>query len=66
MRALTKDDAKNFGKVWTHNGVAIFMDETHYKFAADFANIAIKSFVEDAQRQAAEAAKKKQIVVAQS
>ena len=66
MRALTTDDAKNFGKVWTHNGVAIFMDETHYKFAADFANIAIKSFVEDAQRQAAEAAKKKQIVVAQS
>lgn len=65
MRALTKDDARNFGKVWTNNGVAIFMDDTHYKFAADFANIAIKSFVESAQRQAVEAAKKKQIVVAQ-
>lgn len=66
MRPVTKDDAKNFGKVWTHKGVAIFMDDSHHQFAADFANIAIKSFVEDAQRQAAEAAKRKQIVVAQS
>jgi hypothetical protein len=65
-RALTKDDAANFGKVWTHNGIAIFMDETHYKFAADFANIAVKSFIEDAQKAAAELAKKKQLVIAQS
>jgi hypothetical protein len=65
-RALNKDDAKNFGKVWTHNGIAIFMDEAHYQFAADFANVAIKSFIEDAQRLAVEAAKKKQIVIAQS
>lgn len=65
-RALTKDDAKKFGQVWTHKGVAIFMDDTHYQFAADFANVAIRSFIEDAQRQAVEAAKKKQIVVVQS
>jgi len=63
---VTKDDAKKFGQFWTHKGVAIFMDDTHYQFAADFANIVIKSFIEDAQRQAAEAAKKKQIVIAQS
>lgn len=51
--------AKEFGKVWTHNGVAIFMDDAHYKFAADFANVVLKSFVEEAQRKAAEAAKPK-------
>lgn len=58
-------EAKNFGKVWTHKGIAIFMDDTHYQFAADFANIVLKNFVEQAQRAAVEAAKKKQIVIAQ-
>jgi hypothetical protein len=57
-------EAKSFGKVWTHNGVAIFMDDTHYQFAADFANIVLKSFVDQAQRAAVEAAKKRQIVIA--
>lgn len=57
-------EAKSFGKVWTHRGIAIFMDDTHYKFAADFANIVVKNFVEQARRAAAEAAKNKQIVIA--
>lgn len=57
-------EAKGFGKVWTHNGVAIFMDDTHYKFAADFANIVLKNFIDQAQRAAVEAAKKRQIVIA--
>lgn len=60
----TAAQAKDFGKVWTHNGVAIFMDDTHYKFAADFATVYLKSFVENAQRAALEAAKRKQIVIA--
>jgi hypothetical protein len=60
---LSLQDAKNFGKVWTHKGICIFMDDAHYQFAADFANIAIKSFIENAQRAAVEAAKKKQIVI---
>lgn len=62
---VTAHDAKNFGKVWTHKGVAIFMDDTHYEFAATYANIVLKNFVEHAQRAAIEAAKSKQIVVVQ-
>lgn len=63
---LTKEQAKDFGKRWTHKGVSIFMDDTHYQFAADFAVIVLKSFIENAQHQAAEAAKKKQIVIAEN
>lgn len=63
---VSTQDAKQFGKVWTYRGLAIFMDDAHYQFAADFANIALKSFIENAQRQAVEAAKKKQIVIAES
>lgn len=62
---VTAAQAKDFGKVWTHKGIAIFMDDAHYAFAADFANIVLRSFIEDAQRKAAEAAKPK-VVLASS
>lgn len=61
---ITPAQAKQFGGVWKHNGIHIFMDNPHYAFAADFANVVLKSFVEEAQRQAAEAAKP-QVVLAQ-
>jgi hypothetical protein len=53
MRKVTIQDAAQFGHVWTHQGVAIPMKDVHFQFAADFANIVLKSFVEDAQKQAA-------------
>lgn len=62
---VTGADAKKFGQVWTHKGIAIFMDDTHYKFAADFANVVLRSFIEQAQARAAEAAKPK-VVLAES
>lgn len=53
MTPVSAQDAKQFGKVWTHNGVAIVLQDVHLQFAADFANIVLKSFVENAQRAAA-------------
>lgn len=50
-------DAAKFGQVWTHNGVAIVMTDVHHKFAADFANVVLRSFIEDAQRKASQARK---------
>ena len=50
---VSAKDAQEFGKVWTHKGVAIFLSDIHFQFAADFANIVLKSFIENAQRQAA-------------
>ena len=65
IKVANKEMAANFAKQWTHKGVAIFMDEAHHQFAADFANIIITSFVEQKTRQAQEAAKPK-VVIAQS
>lgn len=57
MVQVSAVDAQKFGQVWTHNGVAIVMTPIHYQFAADFANIAVRSFIENAQRQALAAKK---------
>ncbi len=64
IKVANKEMAANFAKQWTHNGVAIFMDATHHQFAADFCNIIITSFIEQKNREAAAAAKAKQLVVA--
>lgn len=66
MRKVNAQDAQQFGQVWRVSGVAIPMQDVHYQFAADFANIVLKSFIEEAQRlnaaKAAEAAKPKIIM----
>lgn len=56
IQASKMEMARAFGKQWTHKGLAIFMDDTHYQFASDWANVLITSFVE---QQAAQAAKPK-------
>lgn len=63
LQVVKASDAAQFAKKWTNNGVAIFMDATHHKFAADFANIVITSFVEQQQAKAAAAAKAKQVIL---
>lgn len=50
---LTANDAKKFAQVWTHRGVVIPLNDVHLQFAADFATVAIRSFLEDAQQKAA-------------
>lgn len=61
MRNVTAKDASQFAQVWRHKGVAIPVLDIHAQFAADFANIVLKSFIEEAQKlnaaKAAEAAK---------
>lgn len=59
---VSLDDAKSFAKVWNYKGLAVPLDEIHCQFANDFANIAIRSFIEFTMAQAkaraeAEAAK---------
>lgn len=61
---VTAAQVADFAKHWkTPGGISIFTDDIHHQFTADFANIVLKSFVEDAQKAAAAAAKAKQIVV---
>ena len=54
---VTAAQAADFAKHWkTPGGISIFTDDMHHRFTADFANVVLKSFVEDAQRAAAKAA----------
>jgi hypothetical protein len=63
---VTAAQAADFARHWkTPGGISIFTDDMHHKFSADFANIVLKSFVEDAQKASAAAAKAKQLVIAQ-
>jgi hypothetical protein len=63
---VTPAQVADFAKHWkTPGGISIFTDDMHHRFTADFANIVLKSFVEDAQKAAAAAAKAKQLVIAQ-
>jgi hypothetical protein len=62
---VDRKQVEGFAKVWTYRGVALCLNDAHIQFAADFANVMLKSFVSNiAKQQAAaiEAAKAKQII----
>lgn len=54
---VTKNDAEGFSKQWTHNGLAIVLNDVHIQFATDFANIVLRNFVLQCAAQAEAAAK---------
>jgi hypothetical protein len=66
LKIATKQHADGFASRWTHNGVAIFLDDVHKQFAIDFANMIVTSFVADQQAKAAAAAELKKIKVVPS
>ena len=55
--SVTVEDAQNFAKVWNYKGIAMPLDKIHCQFACDYANVAIRSFMQFIAEQAA--AKKK-------
>lgn len=54
---VTAEEAKKFSQVWNYKGLAMPLDEVHCEFAKDFANVVLKSFVEQMLAQAAAAKK---------
>lgn len=55
---VTIEESKNFSKVWNYKGLAMPLDEVHCEFAKDFANVVLRSFVEQMMANAAAAKKK--------
>jgi hypothetical protein len=43
---VDKSQVEGFAKVWTYRGVALVMNDAHIQFAADFANVMLRSFVQ--------------------
>jgi hypothetical protein len=61
---VTKEMTAAFGKAWDSNGVKIILDATTIQFATDWANIALKSFVEDINAQAVKLREEKKAALA--
>ena len=49
---VSPGDVDQFAKVWTHKGLFFPMNDTARQFAVDFANVAIRSFMEFTVEQA--------------
>lgn len=49
---VSPTDATDFAKVWKYKGLSVPLTEVHAQFATDFANIAIRSFIEFTMAQA--------------
>lgn len=43
---VTVDEAKKFAAVWNYKGLAMPLDDVHHEYAKDFANVVLRSFVE--------------------
>ena len=66
MFQVQRIEAEKFSKIWNKGGVHILLTQEAIDFATDFANVAIQSFIEVCQKQAAleqELAKKPQLIV---
>ena len=55
---VTVEEAKNFANIWTYKGLAMPIDGVYCEFAKDFANVVLRSFVEQ-MRANAKAVKEK-------
>jgi len=49
---INKEQTKAFSKVWDSGGIKIILDDTAIKFATDWANIVLRSFIEDQVKKA--------------
>jgi hypothetical protein len=65
QQIIQKPMVDGFAKVWTHKGLAIFLDEVHKQFALDFSNVMLNNFIQQQAQAAAKAAELKKIVIAE-
>lgn len=52
---VQKDQVRGFAKAWNHNGIKLILDDSTLQFAVDFANVVLRSFVDDMKKSAAKA-----------
>jgi hypothetical protein len=56
---VTKEQTAAFGKCWDSGGIKIILDNTSLQFATDFANVCLRSFVQDMADQVKKVAEAK-------
>lgn len=63
--SVSLEQTTAFSKAWDKSGLKILLDKTSVQFAHDWANIVLKSYVDDMVAKAKAAAKKKADAAAQ-
>ena len=48
---IDRKQVEGFAKIWTYRGVALLLNDAHIQFAADFANVMLRSFVQQVAAQ---------------
>jgi hypothetical protein len=56
---VTEAQTRSFANAWDSGGIKVILDTTSVKFATDWANIVLKSFVADMAAQVAKVAEAK-------
>lgn len=49
---VSPGDVQNFARAWDMKGIKMILDNTSLQFAVDFANTALRSYVDDLVEQA--------------
>lgn len=57
---VKESDIDGFARVWDCKGLKLIMDSTSKRFAIDFANVVLRSYIDDLRAKAAAALKAKQ------
>jgi hypothetical protein len=58
--SVNPNDVKGFAQAWDCNGIKMILDNTSLRFAVDFANIVLRSYIDDLRAKAALTLKAKQ------
>ena len=56
---VNKTEAEAFAKIWNQKGISIILNDSAIQFAADFANVVLRNFVDMCKEQAEFEAKQK-------
>jgi hypothetical protein len=48
---VDRKSVEEFSRIWTYKGVALCLNDAHVQFAADFANVVLRSFVQQIASQ---------------
>lgn len=57
---ITKEETQKFAAAWRNNGLFVSISDLYIQFATDYANVVLRSFVEQCQAQVAAAIKAQQ------
>ena len=63
---VSVEEAKEYGKTWTRNGLVVPFEDYHYEFAANFCSVMLKGFMQFMAQMAKKAMEESKNEISQS